>query len=66
MKKFNVFYQFEGEVRTYCAMNMDLAEAKRQLKDFCDLYLNPDGSGKPYPNGRGFYKFKNPKIVRVV
>lgn len=66
MKLYNVFYLSEdGEVRQYCGLNMSIGEARRQLKNFCALYLNPDGSGKPYPNGKGFYKFSNPTILRV-
>jgi hypothetical protein len=39
--------------------------AEKMLAMFKSRYLNEDGTGKPYPNGKGIYPFARPQIVRV-
>lgn len=60
---YQVIYFKDGCLHTYCGCNMPLDIAKVYLAKFKDNYLNQDGSGKPYPNGKGFYAFTNPQIV---
>lgn len=50
---------------TYCVCPMPREVAEKYLENFKRLYLNPDGTGKPYPNGRGAYQFTNPRIRRA-
>lgn len=63
---YNVAYRHEGAERIYCLQNSDLATAERTLAAFKTRYENTDGTPKAYPNGKGFYAFSNPRIVRYV
>jgi hypothetical protein len=65
MVKFNVFYEADDGVRTYCIQSMTMDKAKEVLAKFCSLYLDEDGNGKAFPNGKGFYNYRNPHIRRV-
>ena len=65
MSKYNVEYDAPDGVRRYCMCNMDLDTARIQLQNFKNRYLNEDGTGKEYPNKKGFYPFSNPRIVKV-
>jgi hypothetical protein len=47
----------------YCLEAMDYATAERMLALFKARYLDADGRGKAYPNGKGFYEVSNPRIV---
>lgn len=58
---FNVAYDHNGQSKLYCVEAMDHNEAERQLNNFISRYV-----GKPYPNGKGFYPFTNPRIVRIM
>jgi hypothetical protein len=62
---FNVRYEGPNGSRHYCSEPCDLDTAKRMLKSFKTKYFNEDGAPKAYPNGKGFYPFRNPRIVRV-
>jgi hypothetical protein len=61
--KYNVGYDAPDGFRTYLQQWVDHDTAKMYLAKWCALYLNDDGTGKPYPNGKGFYPFRNPRIV---
>jgi hypothetical protein len=63
---YNVAYDAPDGWRIYCMCWMDYASAERQLDNFKGLYLNEDGTGKAYPNGKGFYPFSNPRIIQMV
>lgn len=52
----------DGE-REYTVFPMTISVAMKQLDNFKKKYLNEDGTGKPYPNGKGFYPFTNPRLV---
>jgi hypothetical protein len=65
MVRFNVFYEANDGVHTYCIYNMSMDKAKEMLDKFRSLYLDGDGNGKPFPNGKGFYNYRNPHIRRV-
>jgi hypothetical protein len=62
---YNVAYDTSVGVKHYCARNMPLVEAKRQLANFTARYLNADGTPRAYPNGKGVYDVRNPRVVRV-
>ena len=59
--RFNVAYDAHDGVRHYLTFDVDKATAEAYCKKFADKYV-----GKPYPNGKGFYPFKNPRVVCVV
>lgn len=62
---YNVVYDSPKGQHTYCMSNMDKKTALLVLEDFKKKYFNPDGTGKAYPNGKGFYPFTNPRIEKV-
>lgn len=62
---YHVTYDAPDGLRLYCVQPMSLAVATEHLAKFKARYLNPDGTGRAYPNGEGFYPFRNPVIVRV-
>lgn len=62
---YNVLYDAPDGVRTYCVKNMSYEMACSILAKFKARYLNEHGTGKEYPNGRGFYPFTNPRIERM-
>ena len=62
---YNVAYDTSGGVRRYCQCNMPLREAQRQLARFKARYLHADGTPRTYPNGKGVYDIRNPRIVRA-
>ena len=57
---YRVLYNNGDEVRSYTVDDMPKHIAERYLKRFKDTYV-----GKPYPNGKGFYPFTNPRVVPV-
>lgn len=58
---FNVDYDAPRGTQRYLALNAATrAEAEVYVKDFQRLYV-----GKPYPNGKGWYPFTNPRVVEV-
>lgn len=61
--RFNVMYDAPDGARIYCKQWCDRVTADRMLALFVSKYLNPDGTGKTYPNGKGVYPFSNPRIV---
>lgn len=63
---FNVMYENTdtGRVHTYCGDWMHTKDqAEIMLDSFKSRYLNKDGTGKVYPNGKGTYPFRNPRVV---
>jgi hypothetical protein len=62
---FNVFFDTPTGSKKYCLCDMPLSVAKQYLEKFKARYLNADGSGRAYPNGKGYYPFSNPRIERV-
>ena len=60
---YQVVYLSPTKLKTYCIDDMPLELAKEKLAQFKRLYFNEDGTGKAYPNGKGFYPFKHPQIV---
>ena len=59
---FNVEYdRGDGTVSRYCMVPLTTREQAEEVrKNFEDRYV-----GKLYPNGKGFYPFTNPRVVRV-
>lgn len=62
---FRVMYNNDGRWVSYTREPMSLDVAKEYRERFLSRYFMPDGSPKPYPNGKGFYNFSAPKIARV-
>lgn len=60
---FRILYDAPDGVRSYTVHKMDRPTAERMLALFTNKYLNADGSPRPYPNGKGCYRFTNPRIV---
>lgn len=60
---YQVLYNDGKMVKSYCLNKMTLEEATKQLNAFKSRYLNEDGTGKCYPNGKGYYPFTNPRIT---
>jgi len=60
---YHVIYDAPDGLRQYCLQGMTLETAREMLALFKDEYLDENGNGKPYPNGKGFYPFNNPRIV---
>jgi hypothetical protein len=64
MARFNVAYEgADGKTRHYNTFDTSKDRAELSLLQFKARYLNEDGTGKPYPNGLGFYPFTNPRVV---
>lgn len=61
--RYNITYETSEGRKFYCLYDMDFGEVKKQLKAFKSRYLNSNGTAKQYPNGKGFYDVKNPRIV---
>lgn len=58
---YNVSYDDgTGNTRHYLTEDCDHETAKRYMTDFIRRYV-----GMPYPNGKGFYPFKNVRIVKL-
>jgi hypothetical protein len=52
-----------GISKVYLAHNVGTyLEAVKQLHRFEELYMDGAG-GKEYPNKKGFYPFRNPRVV---
>ena len=62
---FNIAYEKGGRTFHYLDQNVGIALAFKYLEAFKERYLNEDGTGKQFPNGKGFYDFANPRIVSV-
>jgi len=62
---FKVVYDDDGQTHVYCVYSMDLPKAEEMLKKFKARYLNPDGTGQRFPNGKGYFTVTNPRIVPV-
>lgn len=62
MVLYNVAYDSpsDGTTRHYCDFPMTRKEASRYLRIFRDRFV-----AKPYPNGQGFYDFRNPRLVEI-
>ncbi len=61
---FQVVYEDnKGVTHTCCMADMCYEEAEEMLERFKEQYLNADGTGKAYPNGKGYYPFFNPRII---
>lgn len=58
--RYHVIYDAPYGVRAYCREAMDWKTAQAILAEFTEKYV-----GKPYPSGRGFYPFTNPRIVKA-
>jgi hypothetical protein len=60
--RYNIAYEKEDGRTFYylCEPVTTLEEARKWLNKFKDKYVD-----KPYPNGKGFYKVRNPRIVGV-
>lgn len=63
MSVYNVAYTSGGAVRIYCMQDMSLIDALVQMRRLIEKYMSADGTPKPYPNGKGFYDVKEPRIV---
>lgn len=57
---FRVLYDAPDGIRSYTVDPMELPVAIEQCLQFRSKYV-----GKPYPNGRGFYPFSNPRIIQI-
>lgn len=57
---FQVVYDAPDGLRTYCVQPMTEHKANMVCESFRAKYV-----GKPYPNGKGYYPFTNPRVVRV-
>ncbi len=58
-QSFNIRYdRGDGTFSHYLQCWVDKATAEIYLAKFVEQYV-----GKPYPNGKGFYPFTNPRIV---
>lgn len=62
---FKVLYDSPQGVRSYCICPLTAEGAKEQAQKFRERYLNEDGTGKAFPNGRGHYPFKNVRIAPI-
>lgn len=62
---YNVFYDTKDGVKQYCQSHMDRETAYRYLAKFKDRYLDERGNGKMFPNGKGFYDVRNPRVKCV-
>lgn len=64
-KMYNVFYNDEhGRTKQYCTEDMTYETALTWLDQFIARY--GDGiTPKPYPNGKGYYKFFNARVEEV-
>lgn len=59
---YNVAYDAPDGMRIYCQQWHDHVTAERMLALWQDKYgVN---GGKAYPNGKGFYPYSNPRIVK--
>lgn len=54
---FNVHYDDNGQTKQYLLYGVDMDTAKEYTNKFIEKYV-----GKPYPNGKGHYGFKNVTI----
>src|SRR3546814_2537427 len=57
---FNVRYDTPSGSRLYLNEPTDIITAWSQCHKFHEKYV-----GKPYPNGKGYYPFTNPRVVAV-
>src|SRR3546814_11711312 len=57
---FNVRYDTPSSFRLYLNEPTDIITAWSQCHKFHEKYV-----GKPYPNGKGYYPFTNPRVVAV-
>lgn len=64
---YNVAYdRLDGSTELYLGSHVKThKEAEVWLKQWKEYYLDKDGKPKAYPNGKGFYQVKNPRIVVV-
>lgn len=63
-KRFNIAYdRGDGTMSLYQMCDSDRKTAERSLSAFKSRYENPDGTPRPYPNGKGFYPFSNPRVI---
>ena len=64
-KKYNVWYMNGKTPTWYQAQHSTREVAEKSLALFKGLYLEKDGTAKPYPNGKGYYDISNPQVVEV-
>jgi hypothetical protein len=59
---YNVAYDSPSDktTRHYCDFPMGRKDALKYLRLFRERYV-----GKPYPNGEGFYDFRNARLVEL-
>ena len=66
MHLYNVWLEDDSEYfREITLCHADIVTMSNILARYANNYLNPDGSPKPYPNGKGFYPISVPKLVHV-
>lgn len=58
--KYNVAYDGPEGKHYYLAECTSKEVAEKECEKFRDKYV-----GKPYPNGKGWYPFTNPRVVLV-
>jgi hypothetical protein len=62
---YNVKYDAPSGSRHYLVEDVPTLElAKIHLRKFRTRYMDEQGNGKAYPNGKGFYPFTNVRIVK--
>lgn len=57
---YNIFYESNGVTKSYLSVEVPYAKAVEMLREFRTRYI-----GKQYPNKRGFYPFRNARVVRI-
>lgn len=55
---YNVVYEAPDGDRVYNMVPCDLATAQKTAIKFTERYV-----GKPFPNGRGWYPYKNVRVM---
>lgn len=58
MKLFHVIYDSPEGISTYTLVPTNKKEAEALCESFRERYV-----GKPFPNGRGFYPYTNPRVI---
>lgn len=64
-RRFNVLYDYNGVTHTYLQLSVGYNLANMWRNKLAEKYLNPDGTGKTYPNGQGKYPITNIRIESV-
>lgn len=63
--KYRVWYDnpHRGDVVSYTIYGMTRETAEWHAEEFRCRYLNEDGTGQTYPNGKGVYPFTNVRVL---